>query len=160
MRVGTSVLRGACPYLFYQTGGGVTTHKRQSLCPPAPRLHQAGFGQNRHVVIAALHQDIGLERGDERRSPAGEIRNRHRRGEARLEPAGKKHLPGMQSRRITVVELDNDRYAQVWINAESAEELGSLIALTEQLDVRATSAQRSAGNRWRGAGGAPRPRPQ
>ena len=35
---------------------------------------------------------------------------------------------------------------QVWINAESAEELGTLIALTEQLDVRATSAQLSAGN--------------
>ena len=50
------------------------------------------------------------------------------------------------TRRITVVELDNDRYAQVWINAESPEELGTLIALTEQLDVRATSAQLSAGN--------------
>ena len=59
---------------------------------------------------------------------------------------GGRDMPGMQSRRITVVELDNDRYAQVWINAESAEELGLLIALTEQLDVRATSAQLSAGN--------------
>lgn len=52
----------------------------------------------------------------------------------------------MASRRITVVELDNDRYAQVWINANSPEELGSLISLAQQLDVRATSAQLSAGN--------------
>ena len=59
---------------------------------------------------------------------------------------GGRDMPGMQSRHITVVELDNDRYAQVWINAESPEELGTLIALTEQLDVRATSAQLSAGN--------------
>lgn len=60
--------------------------------------------------------------------------------------AGQETSPAMASRRITVVELDNDRYAQVWINADSPEELGSLISLAQQLDVRATSAQLSAGN--------------
>ena len=60
--------------------------------------------------------------------------------------AGQETSAAMASRRITVVELDNDRYAQVWINANSPEELGSLISLAQQLDVRATSAQLSAGN--------------
>lgn len=59
---------------------------------------------------------------------------------------GGRDMPGMESRRITVVELDNDRYAQVWINAGSAEELGTLMSLAQQLDVRTTSAQLSAGN--------------
>ena len=59
--------------------------------------------------------------------------------------AGQETSAAMASRRITVVELDNDRYAQVWINANSPEELGSLISLAQQLDVRATSAQLSAG---------------
>lgn len=59
---------------------------------------------------------------------------------------GGRDMPGMDSRRITVVEFDNDRYAQVWINASSPEELGTLISLAQQLDVRATSAQLSVGN--------------
>jgi hypothetical protein len=59
---------------------------------------------------------------------------------------GGRDMPGMESRRITVVELDDDQYAQVWINADSAEELGSMISLAQQLDVRAASAQLSAGN--------------
>ncbi|HEY1034371.1 MAG TPA: hypothetical protein VGE09_05245 [Pseudoxanthomonas sp.] len=60
--------------------------------------------------------------------------------------AGQETSPAMASRRITVVEFDDDRYAQVWINADSVEELGTLISLAQQLDVRATSAQLSAGN--------------
>lgn len=59
---------------------------------------------------------------------------------------GGQDVPGMASRRITVVELDGNRYAQVWINADSAEELGAMISLAQQLDVSATSAQLSAGN--------------
>ncbi|WP_155944737.1 hypothetical protein [Pseudoxanthomonas sp. Root630] len=64
----------------------------------------------------------------------------------RLDLAGQETSPAMASRRITVVEFDNDRYAQVLISADSPEELGTLISLAQQLDVRATSAQLSAGN--------------
>ena len=64
----------------------------------------------------------------------------------RLDLGGQETLPAMASRRITVVEFDKDRYAQVWINAGSREELDSLISLAQQLDVRATGAQLSAGN--------------
>lgn len=64
----------------------------------------------------------------------------------RLDLGGQETSPAMASRRITVVEFDDDRYAQVWINANSPEELGTLISLAQQLDVRATSAQLSAGN--------------
>lgn len=49
-------------------------------------------------------------------------------------------LPDMESRRIAVVKLGKNHYAQVWINAGSAEELGSLQSLARQLDVNETSA--------------------
>lgn len=41
------------------------------------------------------------------------------------------------SRRITVVKLGKDQYAQVWIDAESPEELGRLQSMASQLDVTA-----------------------
>jgi hypothetical protein len=41
------------------------------------------------------------------------------------------------SRRITVVKLGKDRYAQVWIDAESPEELSRLQSMASQLDVTA-----------------------
>lgn len=50
------------------------------------------------------------------------------------------------SRRITVVKLGKDQYAQVWINADTPDELATLRALAQQLDVRAASAALSAAN--------------
>ncbi|MEO6104678.1 MAG: hypothetical protein ABIP44_13710, partial [Pseudoxanthomonas sp.] len=41
------------------------------------------------------------------------------------------------SRRIAVVKLGRDQYAQVWIDASSAEELNRLQLLAGQLDVSA-----------------------
>lgn len=41
------------------------------------------------------------------------------------------------TRRITVAKLGKDQYAQVWINAESPEELGRLQAVASQLDISA-----------------------
>lgn len=64
----------------------------------------------------------------------------------KLDLGGQETTPAMASRRITVVELGDDQYAQVWINADSAQELSSMISLAQQLDVRAASAQLSAGN--------------
>ena len=41
------------------------------------------------------------------------------------------------SRRITVVKLGKDQYAQIWIDAETPEELGRLQSMASQLDVTA-----------------------
>jgi hypothetical protein len=41
------------------------------------------------------------------------------------------------SRRITVVKLGRDQYAQIWIDAESPEELGRLQSMAGQLDISA-----------------------
>lgn len=41
------------------------------------------------------------------------------------------------SRRITVVKLGKDQYAQIWIDAESPEELGRLQSMASQLDISA-----------------------
>ena len=39
------------------------------------------------------------------------------------------------SRRITVIKLGKDQYAQVWIDAASVEDLGRMQSLAGQLDV-------------------------
>lgn len=44
------------------------------------------------------------------------------------------------SRRITVVKLGKDQYAQVWIDAASPEELGRLQSVAGQLDISAGAA--------------------
>lgn len=51
-----------------------------------------------------------------------------------------RNFPDAESRRITVIKLGKNHYAQVWINAGSTEELGSLQSLARQLDVNETSA--------------------
>jgi hypothetical protein len=49
-------------------------------------------------------------------------------------------------RRITVVELGKDQYAQIWIDAPSTQALGELLTLTGQLDVSAGTAYLVSGN--------------
>ena len=44
------------------------------------------------------------------------------------------------SRRITVIRLGRDQYAQVWIDAASPEDLGQLQSLAGQLDISAGAA--------------------
>ncbi|MET1161896.1 MAG: hypothetical protein ABWY48_05090 [Pseudoxanthomonas sp.] len=50
------------------------------------------------------------------------------------------------SRRITVVELGKDQYAQIWIDAPSPQALGELLTLAGQLDVSAGTAYLVSGN--------------
>ena len=52
----------------------------------------------------------------------------------------------LASRRITVVELGKDQYAQIWIDAPSPQVLGELLTLTGQLDVSAGTAYLVSGN--------------
>ncbi|MEL1265304.1 hypothetical protein [Pseudoxanthomonas putridarboris] len=89
-----------------------------------------------NVMLTARDPKISLER-----SLRAEEGNFSGRGMYWYRPdLGGREIPGMESRRITVVKLGKDQYAQVWIDAESPTELASLRALAQQLDVSATSA--------------------
>ncbi|PZU20033.1 MAG: hypothetical protein DI584_17790 [Stenotrophomonas sp.] len=48
---------------------------------------------------------------------------------------GGRDLPGLESRRISVVKLDKNRYAQIWIDAADTTELGTLQTLTQTLNL-------------------------
>lgn len=50
------------------------------------------------------------------------------------------------SRRITVVELGKDQYAQIWIDAPTPEALNELQTLTGRLDISAGTAYLVSGN--------------
>jgi len=52
---------------------------------------------------------------------------------------GGRDLPGLESRRITVVKLDKNRYAQIWIDAADTTELGSLQNLTQTLNLNSSA---------------------
>lgn len=58
---------------------------------------------------------------------------------------GGRDLPGLESRRITVVKLDKKRYAQIWIEAADNNELTSLQSLTQGLNLN-SSALAGGGN--------------
>ena len=49
------------------------------------------------------------------------------------------------TRRITTVKLGKDQYAQVWINADSPEELRRLQAVASELDINAARQHLAAG---------------
>ncbi|MNN43122.1 hypothetical protein D3C81_1573430 [compost metagenome] len=48
---------------------------------------------------------------------------------------GGRDLPGLESRRITTVKLDKNRFAQIWIDAADVGELGNLQNLTQTLNL-------------------------
>ncbi len=50
------------------------------------------------------------------------------------------------SKRIAVVELGKDQYAQIWIDAKSPEALAELQTLAEKLDVSTSAAYLISGN--------------
>ncbi|NIK38507.1 hypothetical protein FHY12_000792 [Xanthomonas arboricola] len=52
---------------------------------------------------------------------------------------GGRELPGMESRRVTVVELGKKRYAQLWIDGASTEELASMQSLVQNMDLQPAS---------------------
>lgn len=58
---------------------------------------------------------------------------------------GGRDLPGLESRRITVVKLDKKRYAQIWIDAADSGELAGLQSLTQTLNLN-PSALAGSGN--------------
>ncbi|MCC4621679.1 hypothetical protein LL965_16915 [Xanthomonas cassavae CFBP 4642] len=52
---------------------------------------------------------------------------------------GGREIPGMESRRVTVVELGKKRYAQLWIDGASSEELTSMQSLVQAMDLQPAS---------------------
>lgn len=48
---------------------------------------------------------------------------------------GGRNVPGLESRRITVVKLDKTRFAQIWIDAADTGELGTMQSLTQNLSL-------------------------
>ncbi len=52
---------------------------------------------------------------------------------------GGRDLPGLESRRITVVKLDKNRFAQIWIDAADTGELGNLQNLTQALNLSSSA---------------------
>lgn len=131
----------ACPPL--PANAGLTWEQRIDTTFIACKAVTADGRQVLNVMLTARDPKISLQRRlrQEQSTFSGEEMYWYRPN-----LGGQETLPAMASRRITVVEFDDDRYAQVWINANSPEELGSLISLAQQLDVRATGALLSAGN--------------
>ncbi|MCW4453405.1 hypothetical protein OK348_01125 [Flavobacterium sp. MXW15] len=52
---------------------------------------------------------------------------------------GGRDLPGLEARRITVVKLAKNRYAQIWIDAGDTRELSSLQSLTQGMNLNPTA---------------------
>ncbi|KPL49694.1 hypothetical protein XAXN_05790 [Xanthomonas axonopodis] len=52
---------------------------------------------------------------------------------------GSSNVPGMESRRVTVVELGKKRYAQLWIDGASTEELASMQSMVQNMDLQPAS---------------------
>lgn len=131
----------ACPTL--PDSAGLTWEQRVDTTFITCKAVTADGRQVLNVMLTARDPRISLERRlrQEESTFSGEEMYWYRPN-----LGGQETSPAMASRRITVVEFDDDRYAQVWINAGSPDELGSLISLAQQLDVRATGAQLSAGN--------------
>jgi hypothetical protein len=131
----------ACPTL--PASAGLTWEQRVDASFITCKALSADGRQVLNVMLTARDPRISLERRlrQEESTFSGEDMYWYRPN-----LGGQETSPAMASRRITVVEYDNDRYAQVWINAASPEELGTLISLARQLDVRSAGAQLSAGN--------------
>ncbi|MCD0247444.1 hypothetical protein JWH11_11900 [Xanthomonas melonis] len=52
---------------------------------------------------------------------------------------GGREVPGMESRRVTVVELGKKRYAQLWIDGANNDELASMQSLVQAMDLQPAS---------------------
>lgn len=122
-------------------------------CPSLPAdsgLHWEQQTQSDFIVCKALTADgravlnmmltprdpnLGLNRSlrAEKGSFAGEAMHWYK-----LDMGGR-DLPGMESRRITVVKLDKNRFAQMWIDAADTGELGNLQNLTQTLNLNPTA---------------------
>jgi len=131
-----------------------TAHAQSSpVCPPLPPASglqwnelagadylvcKAMTADGRQVVgvmLTTRDPDIALAR--DRRAEKGQIQQEEFYW-YKLDLGGSK-VPGMESRRVTVVELGKKRYAQLWIDGASAEELASMQSMVQNMDLQPAS---------------------
>ncbi|QHG87618.1 hypothetical protein ACCQ13_12730 [Xanthomonas sp. NCPPB 1638] len=131
-----------------------TVHAQTApVCPPLPpasglqwtQLAGADYlvckavnAEGRQVVgVMLTTRDPSMALARDRRAEKGQIQQ-----EAfywyKLDLGGRE-VPGMESRRVTVVELGKKRYAQLWIDGASSEELTSMQALVQAMDLQPAS---------------------
>lgn len=87
------------------------------------------------MMLTSRDPNIPLARNlrEEKASIAGETVHWYR------PDLGGRDMPGLASRRVTVVELGDDRYAQIWIDAGDTQELQSLQSIVQGLDMTPSS---------------------
>ncbi|WDJ83922.1 hypothetical protein JH262_14920 [Xanthomonas campestris pv. incanae] len=132
----------------------VTAHAQSApVCPPllpASGLHwtqlagadylvcKATTADGRQVVgVMLTTRDPAMALARDRRAEKGQIQEEEFYW-YKLDLGGRE-IPGMESRRVTVVELGKKRYAQLWIDGASTEELASMQSLVQNMDLQPAS---------------------
>ncbi len=131
-----------------------TAHAQSSpVCPPLPPASglqwnelagadylvcKAMTADGRQVVgVMLTTRDPNIALARDRRAEKGQIQQEEFYW-YKLDLGGSK-VPGMESRRVTVVELGKKRYAQLWIDGASAEELASMQSMVQNMDLQPAS---------------------
>ena len=129
-----------CPTL--PASSGLQWEERASTGFLACKAQSADNGKSMNLLLTSRDPDLRLSRS--RREEPGVFS-----GQALHwyvpELAGQDESM-VASRRITMVELGKDQYAQIWLDAESPEALAELQVLAGQLDVSAGAAYLVSGN--------------
>ncbi|MCW1978309.1 hypothetical protein [Xanthomonas campestris] len=132
----------------------VTAHAQSApVCPPLPPASglewtqlagadylvcKATTADGRQVVgVMLTTRDPAMALARDRRAERGQIQEEEFYW-YKLDLGGRE-VPGMESRRVTVVELGKKRYAQLWIDGASTEELASMQSLVQNMDLQPAS---------------------
>ncbi|MEB1795551.1 hypothetical protein VDR45_07535 [Xanthomonas campestris pv. campestris] len=132
----------------------VTAHAQSApVCPPLPPASglqwtqlagadylacKATTADGRQVVgVMLTTRDPAMALARDRRAEKGQIQEEEFYW-YKLDLGGRE-VPGMESRRVTVVELGKKRYAQLWIDGASTEELASMQSLVQNMDLQPAS---------------------
>lgn len=123
-----------CPAL--PASSGLQWEERANTGFLACKAQAGDNGMSMNLLLTSRDPDIRLSRS--RREESGVFSGRTLHWYV-PELAGRDEAVA-SSRRIAVVELGRDQYAQIWLEAESPEALAELQALAAKLDVSAGTA--------------------
>ncbi len=99
---------------------------------------KATDAEGRQVVgLMLTTKDPGIVLSRDRRAEKGQVESEPMYW-YRLDLGGQK-LPQMESRRLTVVQLGKNRYAQIWIDANTGNELSSMQSMIQGMDLQPAS---------------------
>ncbi|MFA0923328.1 hypothetical protein [Xanthomonas fragariae] len=132
----------------------VTAHAQTSpVCPPLPPASglqwntlagadylvcKAVTADGRQILgLMLTTRDPAIALARDRRAEKGQIQQEDFYW-YKLDLGGRE-IPGIESRRVTVVELGKKRYAQLWIDGENTEELASMQSLVQNMDLQPAS---------------------